>query len=80
MGLAMPSANAVHRIRVCSYRRYNAGNYKLLRWRGPAIHVLAIGTVGPCGGTAAAVPGTGQAANYDMGGQGAVTLPAGSRR
>jgi Carbohydrate binding module (family 6) len=37
----------------------------------PAIHVFAIGTEGPYGGTAAAVPGTVQAANYNTGGQGA---------
>src|SRR5580693_1977199 len=41
----------------------------------PAIHVFAIaasggGAEGPYGGTAAAVPGTVQAANYDTGGQG----------
>ncbi len=41
----------------------------------PALHVFAIaasgGAEGPYGGTAAAVPGTVQAANYDTGGQGA---------
>jgi hypothetical protein len=41
----------------------------------PALHVFAIaasgGAGGPYGGTAAAVPGTVQAANYDTGGQGA---------
>ncbi|HEX4088325.1 MAG TPA: carbohydrate-binding protein [Trebonia sp.] len=36
----------------------------------PAIHVFAISAEGPYGGTAAAVPGTVQAANYDTGGQG----------
>jgi len=41
----------------------------------PALHVFAIaasggGAEGPYGGTAAAVPGTVQAANYDTGGQG----------
>ncbi len=40
----------------------------------PALHVFAVaasgGTEGPYGGTAAAVPGTVQAANYDTGGQG----------
>jgi hypothetical protein len=40
----------------------------------PALHIFAIaasgGTEGPYGGTAAAVPGTVQAANYDTGGQG----------
>jgi hypothetical protein len=36
----------------------------------PAIHVFAISAEGPYGGTAAAVPGTLQAANYDTGGQG----------
>ncbi|HEX3963019.1 MAG TPA: carbohydrate-binding protein, partial [Trebonia sp.] len=35
-----------------------------------AIHVFAINAEGPFGGTAAAVPGTVQAANYDTGGQG----------
>ena len=41
----------------------------------PAVHIFAIATTsgaeGPYGGTAAAVPGTVQAANYDTGGQGA---------
>jgi lysophospholipase L1-like esterase len=40
----------------------------------PAVHIFAIATTsgaeGPYGGTAAAVPGTVQAANYDTGGQG----------
>src|SRR6202453_4353601 len=36
----------------------------------PAIHVFAISAEGPYGGTAAAVPGTVQAAHYDTGGQG----------
>ena len=36
----------------------------------PAVHVFAISAEGPYGGTAAAVPGTVQAANYDTGGQG----------
>jgi hypothetical protein len=36
----------------------------------PAVHVFAISAEGPHGGTAAAVPGTVQAANYDTGGQG----------
>ena len=36
----------------------------------PAMHVFAISAEGPYGGTAAAVPGTVQAANYDTGGQG----------
>ena len=36
----------------------------------PALHVFAISAEGPYGGTAAAVPGTVQAANYDTGGQG----------
>ena len=36
----------------------------------PALHVFAISAEGPFGGTAAAVPGTVQAANYDTGGQG----------
>jgi hypothetical protein len=40
----------------------------------PALHVFAVatsgGTEGPYGGTAAAVPGTVQAASYDTGGQG----------
>src|SRR6202012_5734293 len=41
----------------------------------PAIHVFAMATTGgsaeaPYGGTAAAIPGTVQAANYDTGGQG----------
>jgi hypothetical protein len=42
----------------------------------PALHIFAIATTshgaseGPYGGTAAAVPGTVQAANYDTGGQG----------
>src|ERR1700678_608622 len=36
----------------------------------PAIHVFAISAEGPYGGTAAAVPGTVQAADYDTGGQG----------
>jgi hypothetical protein len=72
MGLALPSANAVNRINVCSYRRYNAGNYKLLRWRGRSSSPSA-----RKGRTAAAVPGTVQAANYDTGARGAVTLPAG---
>ncbi|HEY6790450.1 MAG TPA: carbohydrate-binding protein [Trebonia sp.] len=35
-----------------------------------AVHVFAISVEGPYGGTAAAVPGTVQAANYDTGGQG----------
>jgi Carbohydrate binding module (family 6) len=34
------------------------------------VHVFAISAEGPHGGTAAAVPGTVQAANYDTGGQG----------
>jgi hypothetical protein len=34
------------------------------------VHVFAISAEGPYGGTAAAVPGTVQAANYDTGGQG----------
>jgi hypothetical protein len=37
----------------------------------PAVHVFAISAEGPYGGTAAAVPGTVQAANYDTGGSGA---------
>ena len=37
----------------------------------PALHIFAISAEGPYGGTAAAVPGTVQAANYDAGGQGA---------
>jgi hypothetical protein len=40
----------------------------------PALHIFAINAsnaAGPYGGTAAAVPGTVQAANYDTGGQGA---------
>jgi hypothetical protein len=36
----------------------------------PALHIFAISAEGPYGGTAAAVPGTVQAANYDTGGQG----------
>jgi hypothetical protein len=36
----------------------------------PAVHIFAISAEGPYGGTAAAVPGTVQAANYDTGGQG----------
>jgi Carbohydrate binding module (family 6) len=36
----------------------------------PAMHIFAISTEGPYAGTAAAVPGTVQAANYDTGGQG----------
>src|SRR6202522_1521771 len=36
----------------------------------PPLHVFAISAEGPYGGTAAAVPGTVQAANYDTGGQG----------
>jgi hypothetical protein len=37
----------------------------------PALHIFAISAEGPYGGTAAAVPGAVQAANYDTGGQGA---------